>query len=89
MSDSSNLRDQAISNLKAKRGFWNFLLVALVISALMVVIWAVGGMGYFWPMWPMIGLGIALVFSAIGTFGPGRGGPSEDQIQSEMRKLGG
>ena len=89
MSDTSNLRDQAISSLKAKRGFWNFLIVAIVISALMVAIWALTGMGYFWPMWPMFGLAIALVFTAIGTFGPGRGHPSEDQIQAEMRKLGG
>ncbi|HET8928507.1 MAG TPA: 2TM domain-containing protein [Microbacterium sp.] len=89
MSDSSNLRDQAISSLKAKRGFWNFLLVAVVISALMVVVWALTGMGYFWPMWPMFGLAIAVVFSAIGAFGPGRGRPSEAQIQAEMRKLDG
>ena len=89
MSDSSKLRDQAISSLKAKRGFWNFLIVAVVISALMVGVWALTGMGYFWPMWPMFGLGIAVVFSAIGTYGPGRRGPNESQIQAEMRKLGG
>jgi uncharacterized membrane protein len=89
MSDSSDLRDQAISSLKAKRGFWNFLLVAIVISALMVAIWALTGFGYFWPMWPIFGLAIALVFTAIGAFGPKRGQPSEAQIQSEMRKLGG
>jgi len=87
MSDDNSLREQAISSIKAKRGFWTFLWTALAISALMIVIWAATGLGYFWPMWPMIGLGIALIFSAIGVFGPRRSGPTEEQIQNEMRKL--
>jgi hypothetical protein len=88
MSDDGGLRDQAISNLKAKRGFWNYLFVVIGLTIVFLIIWAVTGMGYFWPMWPIAGMAIALVFSAIGTFGPGRSGPSEDQIQAEMRKLG-
>lgn len=89
MSDNGSLRDQAISNLKAKRGFWNYVFIAIGLSIVMVVIWALSGMGYFWPVWPIAGMGIGVVFSAISTFGPGRTGPTEDQIQSEMRKLGG
>jgi uncharacterized protein DUF1707/2TM domain-containing protein len=33
----------------------------LAVMVLLVVIWAVTGAGYFWPMWPAIGWGIALV----------------------------
>jgi hypothetical protein len=31
------------------------------VMALLVVIWAVTGAGYFWPIWPAIGWGIALL----------------------------
>jgi hypothetical protein len=33
----------------------------LAVMALLVVIWALTGMGYFWPVWPMLGWGIGLV----------------------------
>jgi hypothetical protein len=33
----------------------------LGVMALLVVIWAVTGADYFWPMWPAIGWGIALL----------------------------
>jgi hypothetical protein len=32
----------------------------LAVMALLVVIWALTGHGYFWPIWPAIGWGIAL-----------------------------
>ena len=33
----------------------------LPIMALMVVIWAATGMGYFWPVWPIMGMTIGLM----------------------------
>jgi hypothetical protein len=33
----------------------------LWVSLGLVVLWAVTGMGYFWPMWPMLGWGIGVV----------------------------
>jgi DUF1707 SHOCT-like domain/2TM domain len=30
------------------------------VQALLVAIWALTGMGYFWPVWPMLGWGIPL-----------------------------
>jgi hypothetical protein len=30
----------------------------LVVSALLVAIWALTGAGYFWPIWPILGWGI-------------------------------
>ena len=32
----------------------------LAVQALLVAIWALTGMGYFWPIWPMLGWGIPL-----------------------------
>jgi hypothetical protein len=34
-----------------------------MISGVCVLIWAMTGAGYFWPMWVMLGLGIAVVKS--------------------------
>ncbi len=39
--------------------------VFLTTSVLLVVIWALSGMGYFWPAWPILGWGVFVV-------GPGR-----------------
>lgn len=33
----------------------------LAVMALLVVIWAVSGAGYFWPVWPALGWGIAVL----------------------------
>ena len=38
----------------------------VAVMALLVVIWALTGMGYFWPIWPMLGWGIG-VFSHRGS----------------------
>lgn len=35
----------------------------LVMMAFFTVLWAVGGGGHFWPVWPMIGWGMGLVIS--------------------------
>lgn len=32
----------------------------LAVMALLVAIWALTGAGYFWPVWPMLGWGVAL-----------------------------
>lgn len=36
-----------------------------VFSVFFVVLWAVTGGGYFWPMWPIMGWGIGVVMSGI------------------------
>jgi hypothetical protein len=33
----------------------------LATSVLLVAIWALTGMGYFWPVWPILGLGVFVV----------------------------
>jgi hypothetical protein len=39
----------------------------VAVSVMLVAIWALTGMGYFWPIWPILGWGISFV-------GPGRVG---------------
>lgn len=52
-----------------------------------MVIWLATGMGGFWPIWPIAGIGVGVAFTGIRAFGPSSSGPSESQIQSEMRRL--
>ena len=35
----------------------------LVVNLFLVLIWAVGGLGYFWPIWPILGWGLGVVLS--------------------------
>lgn len=87
MSDT-DLRITARKRLEKKAGFWKFLGTAIVVSLLVTAVWALNGAdSYFWPIWPMFGLSIALVFSAIDAFGPGRGYITEDRIDAEVRRM--
>lgn len=62
------------------------LLVFLVVSILLNVLWFVGDTDSYWPMWPMIGFGIATLFTAISVFGAGSRPISDAEIDREMRK---
>ena len=62
-------RADARKRIEDKRGFWNFFIVFLVVSAGLIGIWAISGGGFFWPVFPIGGMGIALALSAWGVFG--------------------
>jgi hypothetical protein len=56
----------------------------VVISLFMVVIWALSGQGYFWPIWVMGGFLIGGIFYGVNNV---MNKPlTEDQIQREMQK---
>ena len=84
-----DLREFARKRIKARRDFWYMVCVFVVVFVLCVVIWALTGMRYFWPMWPLLGFAIATVFSAISTFGPASRPISQERIDEEVRRLGG
>jgi hypothetical protein len=46
---------------KALDTFSDHLRCYLSVMVLLVAIWALTGMGYFWPVWPALGWGIAIV----------------------------
>jgi signal transduction histidine kinase len=39
--------------------------VSTVLSAIAVVVWLLAGAGYFWPIWPMLGLGTVVAVHAL------------------------
>ena len=79
-------RDSAITRIKARRGLNQLALVAVLVSAVTIVVWLAIGGGYFWPMWPMLGLGIGLLAAAWQVWGPGERPISEADIAEEVRR---
>ncbi len=82
--DAENGREAALKRLKDKRDFKNHAATYLIVNALLVVIWAVSGQGYFWPIWPILGWGIGLALNAWTAYF--QRPISEDDIRREMEK---
>lgn len=53
--------EEAIRNRKAS--VRAILTPYVVVNVFLVLIWAVGGFGYFWPIWPILGWGLGVVLS--------------------------
>lgn len=63
--DATELRERALKRLKKRRDFHGHLLIYGLVNAFLVVIWAVtSGGGFFWPVFPIVGWGIAVVMNA-------------------------
>lgn len=61
-------RQQAIRRIQAKHGFRSHLAVYLAVNALLVLIWALVSVGYFWPIWPILGWGIGVVAHGVSVY---------------------
>jgi hypothetical protein len=81
-----DLRQQAIESLKKKRDFRTHVLMYVLVNAMLVVIWAVTGGDFFWPIFPILGWGIGVVANAWDVYG--RKPITEDEIRREQQKLG-
>jgi hypothetical protein len=84
--NEEELRSIAHKRIKARNDFYSYLLIWLGVSVLVTGIWALSGMGYFWPGWVIGGMGIAALFQAIGVFGP-RGVITDSAIDAEVERL--
>ena len=58
------LRERAVKRLKKRRDFYGHILVYLLVNAFLVVIWAMTGAGFFWPIFPIVGWGIGVIMNA-------------------------
>ena len=84
MSIDENLREAAIERLKAKRDFQSHVAAYVIVNVGLVVIWALSGAGYFWPIWPILGWGVGLAFNAWAVYV--RKPITEDDIRAEMTR---
>jgi uncharacterized membrane protein len=83
----SDLRAEALRSLKKKRDFRSHVVVYALVNLLLIVIWLVTGAGFFWPIFPLVGWGIAVAFNAWDVYG--RRPITEDEIRREEDRLRG
>jgi hypothetical protein len=67
--------------------FREHLAVYLAVITLLVVIWALTGAGYFWPVWPFMGWGIAIVVHGLSDLGRQRAWASGSTSRPRRRDI--
>jgi len=82
-SDSPDYQE-ARKRVERKRKFVADLVGYAVINAFLIVIWAIGGFGYFWPGWVLAGWGVLLALDAWNAYY--RRPISQADIEKELRK---
>jgi hypothetical protein len=80
-----DLRSRAIRQLKKKRDLQAHLLVYTLVNTFLMVIWAVTGAHFFWPIFPIVGWGIGVVMNAWDVYRSEE--PDEEQIRGEIERL--
>ena len=40
----------------------------VVVNVFLIAVWAAAGMGYFWPIWPILGWGLGVGLHAMATY---------------------
>ena len=83
--NDQELRKLALVQVKKKRDFANHAITYVIVNALLLVIWALTGAGFFWPGFVIAGWGIGLALNAWDVYG--RKPISEDAIQRETERL--
>ena len=89
---ADDLRKIAKKRLKAQADFKQFLGIWVGVSLLLLAIWAftsfsIGHPLYFWPAWPIGGMGVAAFFLGLDAYGPGQRGITEADIDAEVERL--
>ncbi|MBA4117642.1 MAG: hypothetical protein C0514_01925 [Candidatus Puniceispirillum sp.] len=51
--------------IRALREFYQSLVIYGLVNAGLIIVWAVSGGGYFWPIWVIVGWGLGLGISAV------------------------
>jgi hypothetical protein len=82
---ADDIRARAITRLWKQRKFRFLLLTYLLVNSLLVILWALLGAGFFWPVLVLAGGGIWLV--ALGSDAFRTDDPDQDAVQAEMDRL--
>ncbi|SNY59349.1 2TM domain-containing protein [Paractinoplanes atraurantiacus] len=83
---SDDLRQEALTRLRKRRELQAHVLAYVLVNLFLNGIWLLTTPGgFYWPMFPMLGWGIGIVFHIWDVFVGSN--PSEDAIRTEMDKL--
>ena len=85
--DQEQARKAAEDRLRQQAGFKKTVGGFLITIVASVVIWALTGQGYFWPVWVVLGLGLATAGMAWSAYGPREKTPSQAEVEEEARKF--
>lgn len=78
-------RELAIQRLKLKQDFKGMVAGGALAVLVCFVVWLLGDGGYFWPIWVILGVGIAVVVQGWKAYGPSNR-ITEADVQREMEK---
>jgi hypothetical protein len=79
-----DLRARALKHLKAKRDLQAHLIAYVTVNLMLIGIWWASGVGFFWPIFILLGWGIGLAFNVWDVMSP-EPGPAE--VEAEMDRL--
>ena len=77
-------RERARRRVQDRRDFSTHLVAFVVVNSFLVLLWAITGAGYFWPVWVMVPWGIGIVLHAWEVFF--RRPVTEADIDAELRR---
>ena len=83
---TGDLRTEALERIRKKDDFKVHALAYVLFNAVLVAVWIATGSGFFWPVVPMLGWGIGIVFHAWDVY---HRPPTEERVRREMERLGG
>jgi len=87
MNENDDLRAAATKRLKSKQDLRSYLFIWVIVSAIVSGVWLLATPGvYFWPIWAIAGMGVAVPFMAWEAYGQKRA-ISEADIDAEIRKM--
>jgi hypothetical protein len=75
------LREQAVIELRKRHELAGHVIAFVMVNTFVVIIWYVSGAGFFWPVFPIFGWGIGIVFHAWDVLSPQ---PSETAVRNAM-----
>ena len=77
-----------LRNLAKKRvEFRVHLIVYLIINSVLWIIWWITGQGYIWPVWPMVGWGIGVLFQYLFDYRSSRLLSEEEEYKKLKQQL--
>ena len=89
--DNDELRKLAKRRLKAQADFKQFLWIWLGVSLLLLAIWGftsltAGYLIYFWPAWPIVGMGVGAFFMGLDAY-RGQRVITEADVDAEVERM--
>jgi 2TM domain len=84
--DDGPLRKRAIKRLKNRHDFYGHVLLYSMVNAFITLIWLLGDrQGFFWPVFPIVGWGIAVVLNAWNVYRDDEF--DDEQIRREIARM--